>query len=198
MFWLTRCTIGFRNLPAVETKIKKKCPDIPVLYSYRGKPKTEFWKKFPKYYPGKNFSAVKGGVNKKRLQRAIQNCWFDWDCHQRYIAKKVEKIFRAGAKTELVRELPTLKCRNARSVFENGEMITDTIGAWVTAKIVAGPFAKPPFRNFRTNALMAVSQRDKVRLVMNLSTPKGDSFNDAVAEEFVQKLEMSSARLFGH
>jgi hypothetical protein len=77
-------------------------------------------------------------------------------------------------------------------------MITDTIGAWVTAKIVAGPFAKTPFRNFRTNALMAVSQRDKVRLVMNLSTPKGDSFNDAVAEEFVQKLEMSSARLFGH
>jgi hypothetical protein len=43
MFWLTRCTIGFRNLPAIETKIKKKCPDIPAVYSYRGKPKTDFW-----------------------------------------------------------------------------------------------------------------------------------------------------------
>jgi hypothetical protein len=145
MFWLTRCTIGFWNLSAVETKIKKKCPDIPILYSYCGKPKTDFWKKFPKFDPGKNFSAVKGGVNKKGLQRAIQKCWFDWDCHQRYVAKKVEKIFRAGAKTELIRELPKLKCKNARSVFENGEMITNTIGAWVTAKIVAGPFAKPPF-----------------------------------------------------
>jgi hypothetical protein len=33
---------------------------------------------------------------------------------------------------------------------------------------------------------------------MNLSTPKGESFNDAVAEELVQKLEMSSTRLFRH
>jgi hypothetical protein len=126
------------------------------LYSYRGKPKTDFWKKFPKFYLGKIFSPAKGGANKKALHRAIQKCWFDWDCHQRYVAKKVETIFRAGGKTELIRDLPELKCRNAKSVFENGEMITDTIGAWVTAKIVVSPFAKPPFRNFRTNAFMAV------------------------------------------
>jgi hypothetical protein len=43
---------------------------------------------------------------------------------------------------------------------------------------------------------MAVVQKTKVRPIMNLSSPKGESFNDAVDMACVQKLTMSSPRLF--
>jgi hypothetical protein len=44
---------------------------------------------------------------------------------------------------------------------------------------------------------MAAVQKTKVRPIMNLSSPKGQSFNDAVDEFSVDLLKMSSAKLFG-
>jgi hypothetical protein len=46
--------------------------------------------------------------------------------------------------------------------------------------------------------MMAVEQRDKIRIVMNLSGPEGESFNDAINELALEKVSMSSARLFGY
>jgi hypothetical protein len=46
--------------------------------------------------------------------------------------------------------------------------------------------------------MMAVEQRDKIRIVMNLSGPEGASFNDAIIEQALEKVSMSSARLFGY
>ena len=62
--------------------------------------------------------------------------------------------------------------------------------------MVAGPFDSPPLENFRVNPLMAVKQKNKVRPILNLSAPKIFSFNDAVIENSLRKLEMSSAALF--
>ena len=63
--------------------------------------------------------------------------------------------------------------------------------------VMAGPYRKKPLENFRVNPLMAVLQKDKVRPILNLSVPKGASFNDAVKEQTLKKLGMSSASLFG-
>ncbi len=60
---------------------------------------------------------------------------------------------------------------------------------------MAGPFDSPPFKKFRSNPQMAVIQRTKVRPILNLSSPLGRSFNDAVLPERVDKLKMSSAKL---
>jgi hypothetical protein len=49
---------------------------------------------------------------------------------------------------------------------------------------------------FRINPLMAAEQKTKVRLIMNLASPQGNSFNDAVDTCTIKKLTMSSARLF--
>jgi len=46
--------------------------------------------------------------------------------------------------------------------------------------------------------MMAVEQKDKIRIVMNLSAPEGKSYNDAVNETALEKVSMSSARLFGY
>jgi len=44
---------------------------------------------------------------------------------------------------------------------------------------------------------MAAVQKNKVRPIMNLSSPKGRSFNDAVDSMKFEKLKMSSPKLFG-
>ncbi len=43
---------------------------------------------------------------------------------------------------------------------------------------------------------MAAVQKTKVRPILNLSAPKGCSFNDAVDPLSIDKLKMSSAKLF--
>jgi hypothetical protein len=70
-------------------------------------------------------------------------------------------------------------------------------GRRVKKRFVAGPFDNPPFENFRANPLMAAVKKNKVRPIMNLSSPKGSSFNDALDETEINLLGMSSAKLFG-
>jgi hypothetical protein len=78
--------------------------------------------------------------------------------------------------------------------MEYGEQVADTIANWVKNGFVAGPFDQPPLPNFRVNPLLAVDQGEKVRLVINMSSPKGLSFNDNVKQEGTEKVTMTSAR----
>ena len=104
---------------------------------------------------------------------------------------------KRGARTQLGKTLPGLDAKNAASAFEEGEMMTDNIACWVDRKFVAGPFRRKPYKEFRVNPLMAVRQRTKVRPILNLSSPEGGSFNDAVHAAALKKLTMSTAREFG-
>ncbi len=54
----------------------------------------------------------------------------------------------------------------------------------------------PPMDGFRENHLMAVVRKTKVRPILNLSSPKGWSFNDAVNSWREDTLQMSTPRLF--
>jgi hypothetical protein len=46
--------------------------------------------------------------------------------------------------------------------------------------------------------MIALEQKDKVRIIMDLSSPKGESFNDCVDELHLEKVNMSTARQFGY
>ena len=192
-FWLSLCNVSTLLEPVKIPEFSRKCPEIPKLRSYRQNPSNSFWKIFPKYRAHKGVKKrVKAGV----LKRLVQKCWFFWDCHQRKIARQALKTVTEGAFTALNSLLPSIETKNAKSAFQHGLLLTDTIGHWVKNKMVAGPFDKPPFKNFRSNPLMAVQQKTKVRPILNLSAPKNFSFNDAVNEHRVRKLIMSSASLF--
>jgi hypothetical protein len=96
----------------------------------------------------------------------------------------------------LKRFAPPLKERNAKTALENGAAMTDVLATWIKKGFVAGPFDYPPTENFRANPLMAAVQRTKIRPIMNLSSPVGASFNDAVNPFDVELLTMSSPKLF--
>jgi len=169
-----------------------KNPEVPVLKTYDGKAKGKFWEIFPKFFPKKPSRSVR----EKRLRWYVQKCWFLWTRGQKRVALKALKRVAGKEKVVFKSELTEVRVKNARSAHENGAHMTDAICSWVKKKFVAGPYKKPPFKAFRANPLMAVVQKTKVRPIMNLSSPKGQSFNDAVDEFELEKLKMSSPRIF--
>ena len=86
--------------------------------------------------------------------------------------------------------------RNAQSAIQHGAEFTETLEKWIKDGFVAGPFLSPPLPEFCANTIMATEQKDKVRPVLNMSCPDGNSFNDNVDEQAVPKVRMSSARQF--
>jgi hypothetical protein len=77
-------------------------------------------------------------------------------------------------------------------------MLTDKIASWVSTGYVAGPFKTTPVPGFRANPLMAVVRKGTVRPIINLSAPKGASFNDNVNTYKLEKVHMATAQSFGY
>lgn len=88
--------------------------------------------------------------------------------------------------------------RNAKRAYQNVALLTDTIATWIKKKFVSGPFAHFPVPGFRTNSLAAIVRNGKVRPVLNMSGPKGKSFNDNVMKEKPEKIHMATAKQFGY
>jgi hypothetical protein len=74
--------------------------------------------------------------------------------------------------------------------------VTDSLASWLKKGFAAGPFDFPPFPKFRSNALLAIHQGEKVRTVIDLSAPAGHSFNDNVCTVKLEKVYMSSVKQF--
>jgi len=183
------CHIGASGLGSSEI-LNIKNPEIKILNSYNSKPDNEFWESFPNNYPKKTRCTVKTS----KLKSYIQKCWFNWTRSQRGVAKKALKRAQGKMEVPLNKNLGGLKTKNSKSAVENGVLMTDTIGSWIKKNFVAGPYKTPPFKDFRINPLMAAVQKNKVRPIMNLSSPKGRSFNDAVDSMKFEKLKMSSPK----
>jgi hypothetical protein len=87
-------------------------------------------------------------------------------------------------------------CKNGKSAFKNGRIITDTLAMWIKKGYVIGPYTMPPFKDINISPLMATVQKTKIRPILNLSSPEGTSLNDAVNKLAIRKLTMSSAKKF--
>ena len=81
-------------------------------------------------------------------------------------------------------------------VLKNGKLMTDSVAWWVKKKYVLGPFDTPPFDTLNISPLMAATQKNKVRPILNLSAPEGTSFNDALNEKRIAKITMNSSKKF--
>jgi hypothetical protein len=172
-----------------------KCPEIPVLKSYKVTPPASFWEKFPaRPLPTKPASPV----NIQALQSLLIANNESLPLSQQLLAQKVLHELEHGVDALQTRHLPGEIIPNSRSVLEHGAVFTDLVAHWIKKGFVAGPFISPPCAEFRSNSMIAVSQKDKIRIVMNLSAPEGDCFNDAVNSCELQKVYMSTAKIFGY
>ncbi len=132
----------------------------------------------------------------EKLKQYVSRCWESWMLPQKRTALRAVSFLSAKKPIPLLKPLPGLIEKNAPSAIENGEFMTDVLATWVKKGFVAGPFESPPMEGFRGNPLMAAVQKTKVRPILNLSSPKGRSFNDAVNSWEIENLQMSTPRLF--
>lgn len=74
---------------------------------------------------------------------------------------------------------------NARSVSLNMDVVKNKIDTEISLGRIAGPFATPPFENFRLSPLSIVPKKEpnSYRLIHNLSYPKIFSLNDVTDKE---------------
>jgi len=166
--------------------------EVPVLSNYEKSADESFWKSFPSNYP----TNVCKKVNVEQLKTLVHKNNSKWSYAKQKVAKRAIDLLEGELPVVLNRTLKSVECKNANSALENGKFMTDAICSWVKKKFVAGPFPYAPLKGFRVNPLMAAVQKTKVRPIMNLSSPKGNAFNEALDMLSVQKLTMSSPKLF--
>ena len=173
----------------------KKYDEIPILQDYSGKFPEEFWKKFPvRSLP----SSPESCVNHVKLEELLKARMDNLTKAEFKRGLRAVSFIREGAPSHQKTELPGVFCQNTQSAFLHRESLSDTLADWVVKKFVAGPFSHPPTRKFRVNSIMMVPQKDKIRPVINMSVPKGASFNDNISEFGPEKVVMSSPQSFGY
>ncbi len=172
---------------------KKKFPSLPILLSYKGVFDDSFWAHFPfNNLP----TSIHSKINVSSLKDLITESSDLMTGAELARADRAVSFLLEGAPSYQIRVLPQVFCRNDESAFQYGEMLTDTLAAWVSEGFLAGPFKSPPLPRFRVNPLKVVVKPDKVRPVLNVSSPVGASFNDNVCVEGMEKVTMSSAKRF--
>ena len=162
------------------TQKPRKHTEIPVMKDYRKIQDKNFWAAFPyRALPSK----PETGIRAEELRNMIEeNRDFMTKAEICRGNKAVEYLVH-GAPAHQKKQLPPVACRNHESSYENAVSLTDTIAQWIIGKFVSGPFRCPPVSNFRSNPLKVIVQHGKVRPVLNVSSPRGFSFNDNIVEE---------------
>ncbi len=177
------------------TLFKKKFENIPTLADYTVIPEDSFWDNFPKRgLPSRPSTRVKVDI----LEEEIYLVKDKLTKSELRRAERVVKDLRYGAEAYQRNELPPISTCNAKSAYEYGELLTDKIASWIVKGFVAGPFLCPPMPGFRANPQIAVARNGKIRPVMNMSGPRGRSFNDNIDHAKLEKVNMSTAKKFSY
>jgi len=182
-------SVFFPSLPQ-KTPFKKKCPDVQKLQSYSLPPDPKFWENFPKRQLPSDISTP---INILELKNLTDYLRHDLTLGQSARADLLISELTLGSLAPLETNLAPIRVQNTHSAVLHGEEFTDTVGHWIRQGYVAGPFHTPPFPDFRSNSMIAVEQKDKVRIIMDLSSPKNESFNDNINTERLEKVNMSTA-----
>ena len=179
--------------PEIITLLEIKNLEIPELDSYEGHASEDFWEKFPKRELP---TTVDTRVNTTAFKRKIFAARNKMSRTEYNRAKRTLRNLKKGAKSYQKAPLPPVSTENSESTGTYGKYLTDTVATWVKKGFVAGPFETPLVPGFRANPLGVVVRNGKVRPILNMSGPRGASFNDNVEESKLEKLHMGTAKEF--
>ena len=182
-------------IPVEPLVSKKKCPEVLPLDSYKFPAPPVFWSTFPSN-PIPTVPSTP--INIQKLLTLIDTLGQNFSKPQKVRVDLLLQDLTLGVTVPMHANLPAISVPNSVSVQNYGEQFTDVLAYWLKCGFVAGPFVLPPLADFRVNQMLAVEQSNKVRIIMNLSGPEGDSFNDNVIDNALEKVNMSTARQYGY
>ena len=118
------------------------------------------------------------------------------DKQETLLAEKVLSYATFGAPTGInPKDMPPIDVGGTGFVKDQivGEQLADVFCSMLKSKFLAGPYPKAPLFNMRFNKMFPLVQDTKVRPIINLSWPPGESFNDKVPDNFLRKVKMCTA-----
>jgi hypothetical protein len=167
------------EVPAVQSKMfKPKFPMLPVLDSYKCITDQGFWELFPVNYiqPAKsNICAIK--LEEKILEAGL------------LVDAQIEKVLgwiRDGAEIGCTGRFRAASfSRNTKGAYCHGRQVSDAIAAWVKQGYALGPVEEDEVpANAKVNSILTRTKPNgSVRIILNLSAPKGFSVNDGIDNE---------------
>jgi hypothetical protein len=177
--------------PPVMKRFTPKFPDIPQRSEYRSAAPPEFWEKFPKHLvcPGKpslssralkQWAHALGVSDESRLDRVTKNIENGADIGCRGAAREPSRS------------------SNAASAYQFRPQVTDAIAKWVQKGYVFGPVeaALVPAGAKVSGIMVRPKPNGSVRVILNLSAPKGRSVNDGInKDEFPATMSSTAAWL---
>ena len=185
------CHPGKEDDPSFTIKNK----EIPELTDYGIAPEKSFWDSFPhRELPQRTSTRV----NIRNLEKVVRMNENDLTRAELKRAKRVITDLKWGAEACQKTCLPPLATENSPTTVTFGRPMTDIIATWVKNGVVAGPFDFPPVEKFRCNPLIAIVRNSKIRPVINMSGPKGFSFNDNLDKAKLEKVHMTTAKEFSY
>jgi len=159
-------------------KVFKPCCGLLRLMNYKGGANSQYWEKFP--------------VNKNRLGKSL----IEANAVRRVAARvgcgNWERLERACA---ILESGADIGCRgtaraatfskNAASAINCGYQVSDAVASWIKKGFAAGPFEEEEVpAGAKVNGIMTRQKPNgAVRIILNLSAPKGMSVNDGISSE---------------
>ena len=169
-----------RDMSLQQKEFKPKFPNIPRVKCYKVIKDEQFWMAFLK-----NFRCpARPGVDWRALKGLCDAMGVDMDDSTRKVIGWVKEGARIGCEG---RFRAASFSNNAKGAYECGPQVTDAIAAWVSQGYALGPVeeADVPASAKINGILMRQKPNGSVRIILNLSAPKGFSVNDGVdVDEF--------------
>ena len=119
-------------------------------------------------------------MNTDQLEQLLQ--FYDRDKAQYLISG-----FRQGFHLHYKGTRKNRDCKNLKSTHQHPEVFKQKVQKEVELGRYIGPFKSPPIPNLQCSPLGLVPKKGnpgKLRLIMHLSYPRGDSVNDFIPKEF--------------
>lgn len=118
-------------------------------------------------------------VNWDKLNNELE--WYDQDLRS-YLVNGFKNGFSIGCVSTPNAPFP----KNHSSALKHSNVIQDHIRKGLSLKIIAGPYATPPYSQFVSSPLGVVpkSEPGKFRVIHDLSYPKENSVNSYIPKEY--------------
>jgi len=192
-WWANRWGEVSREPTAQLTRkqFKPKNPELPSLQQYRRIEDEEFWAKFPANYN----SAAKSNIKHESLKDLIKEYGTEDEARAELVLQRLKDGASIGCKG--LARMPTVQ-KNCPDAYDYGAEVSDSVASWIKDGYVMGPMEEddvPP--NAKINGILTrVKPNGAVRVILNLSGPKGLSVNDGIdADEFPAKMSSTEAWL---
>ena len=182
-----------KNDIVIINEFSKKNVEIQTLDTYTKPPDSSYWKYWPKTKLPTQ-SCENQGINVANLNKVISETTFSQS--EKVLALRVLETATNGTDTGIEHRSLAPFDVSGGGFIDNpqvGMQLADSLVTMIKKGFVAGPFPFSPISNPRINLMFPLIQPDKCRMILNLSYPPGNSFNDSVPQGFLRKVTMTSA-----